>query len=89
MTERLPQGERAIIDIRKLADYCVSNTHQRGRNKARVFQAALGLGRDDAAVRVDVRRQVQRRIEGSGEIRPLTQDSRQAPFVIGSVAASA
>lgn len=54
MTERLPQGERAIIDIRKLADYCVSKTHPRGRNKARVFQAALGLGRGDAAWLRDV-----------------------------------
>lgn len=33
----------------KLRDYCLSTEHKRGRNKARVFAAALGLTADDAA----------------------------------------
>jgi hypothetical protein len=49
MTARLPNGDRAILDIRKLEDYCLSPSHPRGRHKARVFRAALGLRRDDAA----------------------------------------
>jgi hypothetical protein len=39
---KLPNGERAVVDIRKLRDYCLSAKHRRGRHKARVFEAALG-----------------------------------------------
>jgi hypothetical protein len=44
----LPQAARAIIDIRKIEDYCLNPTHPRGRHKARVFREALGLRRSDA-----------------------------------------
>jgi hypothetical protein len=46
---RLPGGTAAVLDIRKLEDYCLSPAHPRGRHKARVFREALGLGRVDAA----------------------------------------
>ncbi len=39
----LPNGENALVDIAKLRDYCLSEDHLRGRHKARVFAAALGL----------------------------------------------
>jgi hypothetical protein len=45
---RIPHAERAILDIRKIADYCLSSTHPRGRHKARVFREALGIGHGDA-----------------------------------------
>jgi hypothetical protein len=45
---RLPNADEAIVDIAKLRDYCLSPTHPRGRHKARVFAAALGLTADDA-----------------------------------------
>ena len=45
---KLPNAENAIVDMSKLVDYCLSPTHFRGRNKARVFQSALGLTVDDA-----------------------------------------
>lgn len=45
---KLPGAERAIVDIRKLSDYCLSPEHLRGRNKARVFAATLGLTSADA-----------------------------------------
>ena len=45
---RLPQGNRAILDVRKLANYCLSPSHPRGRHKARVFREALGIGRTEA-----------------------------------------
>jgi hypothetical protein len=41
---RLPNPENAVVDVRKLRDYCLSPEHPRGRHKARVFFAALGLG---------------------------------------------
>ena len=43
MTTRLPQGDEAILDIRKIEDYCLSPSHPRGRHKARVFQSALNV----------------------------------------------
>jgi hypothetical protein len=44
---KLPNGGRAFIDIAKLRDYSLSARHPEGKHKARVFQAALGLGPDD------------------------------------------
>jgi hypothetical protein len=44
----LPNAERAILDVRKLEDYCLSPVHPRGRHKARVFRDALGIGMDSA-----------------------------------------
>jgi hypothetical protein len=40
----LPNGDEAILDLRKLVDYCLSPTHPRGRHKARVFRESLGIG---------------------------------------------
>src|SRR5438093_8229979 len=45
---RLPNAERAFVDIAKLRDYCLSPEHPRGRHKARVFASALGLTASDA-----------------------------------------
>ncbi len=45
---RLPNAERAVVDIAKLRDYCLNFEHPRGRHKARVFAAALGLTTADA-----------------------------------------
>lgn len=44
----LPNGERAIVDIRKLRDYCLNPDSPRGGGKARVFAAALGITAADA-----------------------------------------
>ncbi|HEX9987234.1 MAG TPA: hypothetical protein VGE45_02005 [Chloroflexia bacterium] len=40
---KLPNPERAVVDIEKLRDYCLSFEHLRGRHKARVFLSVLGL----------------------------------------------
>jgi hypothetical protein len=45
---RLPGAERAVIDLAKLRDYCLNPEHPRGRHKARVFAAALGLTAEHA-----------------------------------------
>ena len=45
---KLPNSEHAVVDIAKLRDYCLSPDHPRGKHKARVFAAALGLTADDA-----------------------------------------
>ena len=49
MALMVPNGELAIVELRKLEDDCLSDTHPRGRHKARVFRAALGIGQQDAA----------------------------------------
>ena len=44
----VPNAERAVVDIRKLRDYCLNPAHDEGKHKARLFAAALGITRDDA-----------------------------------------
>jgi hypothetical protein len=44
----LPNGDRAVVDLAKLHDYCLNPYHQDGKHKARVFKSALGVGRADA-----------------------------------------
>lgn len=45
---KLPNGDRAVVDITKLSDYCLNPHHLRGRHKAHVFKAALGITQDEA-----------------------------------------
>ncbi|MFI3118633.1 MAG: hypothetical protein QX203_01470 [Methylococcaceae bacterium] len=45
---KLPNGTRAVIDIEKLRDYCLSTQHPEGRHKARVFLSALEITSSDA-----------------------------------------
>ena len=45
---QLPNAEYAIIPMEKLTDYCLNADHPRGKDKARVFAAVLGLTRNDA-----------------------------------------
>jgi len=45
---KLPNPENAIVEVRKLRDYCLSLDHPRGRHKARVFTSVLSLTADDA-----------------------------------------
>jgi hypothetical protein len=45
---KLPNGARAVVDIEKLRDYCLSTQHPEGRHKARVFLSALGITSADA-----------------------------------------
>ncbi len=45
----MPQRFNSIeLQIEKLRDYCLSETHPRGRHKARVFRSRLGLVAADA-----------------------------------------
>lgn len=45
----IPNGDKAIVDIRKLRDYCLNPDSPRGCNKARVFAKALGIISVDAS----------------------------------------
>ena len=46
---RLPNAERAVVDIGKLLNYSLNTRHEAGKHKARVFKSALGITADDAA----------------------------------------
>jgi hypothetical protein len=48
VNSHLPNGHEAVLDIRKIEDYCLSPSHPRGRHKARVFRQALDIERRDA-----------------------------------------
>jgi hypothetical protein len=39
----IPNAEDAIVDIRKLRDYCLNPEHKDGKHKARLFSAILGM----------------------------------------------
>ena len=45
---RLPEAGEAVLDLRKLEDYCLNASHPRGRHKASVFRQALGLTQENA-----------------------------------------
>ncbi|GIL15902.1 MAG: hypothetical protein BroJett039_10750 [Chloroflexota bacterium] len=40
---KIPNAERAVIDIRKLRDYCLNPEHAEGKHKARLFSAVFGM----------------------------------------------
>lgn len=45
---KLPNAERAVVDVRKLRHYCLNPEHPRGQHKARVFKSALGWTAEQA-----------------------------------------
>ena len=49
----LPNGERAIIDQRKLIGYCLSLEHDEGAHKALLFRQALGLGHENVDLLIE------------------------------------
>lgn len=57
----LPNADRAIVDLAKLRDYCLCETHPTGKHKARVFRSRLGLAAADAGwLRSEILRAAQR-----------------------------
>lgn len=44
----VPNAENAIVDIRKLANYCLNPTHEIGKHKALIFEKRLALTVADA-----------------------------------------
>jgi hypothetical protein len=45
---RLPNAERATVDVTKLRDYSLNPAHDKGKHKARVFASAMGFTIADA-----------------------------------------
>ncbi len=45
---KIPNAKCAVVDIRKLRDYCLNPQHDKGKHKARLFTSLLGMDSDDA-----------------------------------------
>ena len=55
---KIPNPEKAIVEIRKLRDYCLNPEHRIGKHKAQLFKAALGLTVENAEALRAVLREV-------------------------------
>lgn len=44
----IPNAENAVVDIRKLRDYCLNLEHDDGKHKARLFASILGITAEDS-----------------------------------------
>ncbi len=44
----IPNADQAVVDIRKLRDYCLNPGHDEGKHKAYLFAKAFGLTAEDA-----------------------------------------
>ncbi|MDJ0737574.1 MAG: hypothetical protein QNJ47_26515 [Nostocaceae cyanobacterium] len=44
----IPYAENAVVDIRKLRDYCLNPEHPQGKHKAHLFLSILGMTADNA-----------------------------------------
>ena len=45
---KLPEADRAIVDRRKLTEYCLNPAHDDGRHKAALFEELVGVTVHDA-----------------------------------------
>ncbi|MBC7972844.1 MAG: hypothetical protein H7Z11_22430 [Verrucomicrobia bacterium] len=48
---KLPNADRAVIDMQKLTGYYLNPKHSDGQHKAHVFQVALGIGLEEEELR--------------------------------------
>ncbi len=44
----IPNAENAVVDIRKLRDYCLNLEHDDGKHKSRLFSSILGMMTNNA-----------------------------------------
>ena|SRR5271165_6668765 len=75
---KLPHGESAIVDLRKIYDYCLSSVHPRGKHKARVFELVLGMTGEDSLALAGVLK----RIAAENESVPGVSDSFGDRYII-------
>ena len=75
---KLPNPDRAVVDIAKLRDYCLNPRHPRGRNKARVFAAVLGI----TAEKADLLRDALLQAALQSEAIPSEQDAHGQRYVV-------
>jgi hypothetical protein len=69
-----------VVEIAKLRDYCLSETHPRGKHKARVFRSRLGLTAADAELLRQTLSDAAR--DRRGELRPTDSDEYGQRYVL-------
>ncbi|MGD1953517.1 MAG: DUF6883 domain-containing protein [Leptolyngbyaceae cyanobacterium] len=74
----LPYAENAVVDIRKLRNYCLNPNHDDGKHKARLFSSILGMTDADA----EDLRQILLKIVKTQEARPGRQDDYGQRYTI-------
>lgn len=47
---KLPNADKAVIDIRKITDYCLNDKHPTGKHKAVVFKSAFNINQRDSRI---------------------------------------
>jgi hypothetical protein len=57
---KLPNGDQAIVDPRKIIEYCLSADHDDGKHKAGLFHILLGITLEHADLLIDSLRQAAR-----------------------------
>ncbi|MFH1923383.1 MAG: DUF6883 domain-containing protein [Planctomycetota bacterium] len=75
---RLPDGDRAIVDEQKIVGYCLSQDHDDGKHKARLFREVLGITLDNAGSLVDALKEA----AATGEAMPGKLDHYGQRYVI-------
>ncbi len=78
---KLPNGDKAVVDMRKLTEYCLSPDHPTGKHKARVLASAMGMTVRDA----EPLRRVLLAAAKDGEAIPAKTDAYGSRFVIESL----
>ena len=72
--------DNVIVDAEKLREYCLSDSHPRGRHKARVFRSRLGLTADNAEMLRQALLDAARR--RSQDVRPTESDRYGRRYVL-------
>lgn len=75
---KLPNAEEALVDINKLRGYSLNPNHGRGKHKAKLFAAILGLTADDAEELQAILLQAATEFEAT----PTTQDQYGQRFLV-------
>lgn len=75
---KLPNAHKAVVDMRKLRDYCLNPQSPKGRDKARVFASVLGLTQNDA----DTLKEALLRAAAKEDCTPSEQDEYGSRFTI-------
>lgn len=75
---KLPDGDRAIVDERKIVDYCLSEEHDDGKHKARLFREILGVTLENAGLLLDALKEA----AAAGEAVPGKLDRYGQRYVI-------
>jgi hypothetical protein len=60
---KLPNGDHAILDPRKLTDYSLNPDHDDGKHKAWLFQTVLGITQDNYRLLLDALREAAARAD--------------------------